>query len=162
MTAKTIFFAFLCSLPVMFLGQVNGQNSSNVSGPAYLAMPKVFKLGENGQQYENLMPRYQSLLEACGGDMRLAHGKLHDMMEEMEVFADSLGYDLNGIKAWMHFFWKEDGSIEHIGFYLKPNSRNVDTARLGAFLKKFSQHYQLPVTADAKYSHYSTFSFPVF
>lgn len=151
----------VCATLGLFTGIAVGQ-TSYTPDLGYISMPKVFKLGEHAQQYENLTPGYQTLLEACGGDMKVAHAKLHSMMKEMEAFASLMDYDLKGIKAWMHFFWKEDGTIEHIGFYLKPNSRNVDSADLGAFLKNFSQHYDFPLSTDLKYAHYSTFSFPVF
>jgi hypothetical protein len=108
-----------------------------------------------------LIPGYQSLLESCQNDMNAAYEKLIGMMREMEAFANLSGYDLKGINAWMHFFWRADGSIEHIGFYLKPNSKNVNTDSLKSFLLAFSKQYKFPLRAEKKYNHYSSFSFPL-
>ncbi len=124
-------------------------------------MPIVFVLGDQGQLYENIMPGYQTLLDACGGDMPMAFQKLYSMMKEMEAYADLMEYNLDGVNAWMHFFWDEDGSIEHIGFHLKPNSKNVNTEELKLFLTNFALQYKFPLVANVQYSHYSTFSFPV-
>ncbi len=140
---------------------VNGQTSHSQLADSNV-LPKVFMLGEQGQLYENIMPGYQTLLDACDGDMVVAFQKLHSMMKEMEAYADLLEYDLKGVNAWMHFFWAEDGSIDHIGFHLKPNSKNVDTKELELFLKNFAFQYKFPLVANVQYSLYSTFSFPVF
>ncbi|TAK47904.1 MAG: hypothetical protein EPO28_01600 [Saprospiraceae bacterium] len=125
------------------------------------SLPVVFLLGEHDQQYEEIMPEFGTLLEACGGDMNVAFGKLMSMMQEMEAYATFTGYDLKGINAWMHFFWNKNGGIEHIGFYLKPNSKNVNTDRLKSFLDRFARQYKMPLTATKPYAHYSSFSFPV-
>ena len=160
---KTI--AALCFLFVItacFQIVVVNAQSSQQGFTNMLALPNVFKLGEHSQQYEKLMPGYQSLLEACDGDMKSAHAKLFSMMKEMEEFGDMVDFDLDGIKAWLHFFFNEDGSVQHIGFHLKPNSRNVDTVEFSTFLKNFSKQYKFPLRSDTQYAHYSTFSFPVF
>lgn len=107
------------------------------------------------------MPEYSTLLEACSGDMHLAFGKLMTMMREMEAYASLTDYDLKGVNAWMHFFWNKNGSIEHIGFYLKPNSKNVNTDGLKNFLDGFARQYKMPLAAAKPYAHYSSFSFPV-
>jgi hypothetical protein len=135
------------------------QTSAAPSGQPTL--PVVFLLGEYDQQYEEIMPEYSTLLEACDGNMHLAFGKLMSMMREMEAYASLSGYDLKGINTWMHFFWNKDGSIGHIGFYLKPNSKNVNTDGLKTFLDGFARQYKMPLTADKQFAHYSSFSFPV-
>lgn len=140
---------------------VRGQTSSQ-SFEKEPVLPKVFQLGNHDKQYENIVPGYQTLLEACGGDMDLAFKKLFSMMKEMEAYADIVGFDLKGVNAWMHFFWKQDGTIDHIGFHLKPNSRNIDTHELETFLNGFTAQYTFPLSSDMQYAHYSSFSFPVF
>ncbi len=124
-------------------------------------LPLVFQLGEFDKQYENTVPGYQPLLDACDGDMNMAYNKLLGMMQEMENYSRTIGYDLNGINAWMHFFWSENGDIEHIGFYLKPNSRNVNTDQFRQFLAKFVDQYKFPLRSKVKFSLYSSFSFPI-
>lgn len=153
-----IYFQVLC----FFLLMVEAaQGQTAIRNSAQPALPTVFLLGEYENQYEGIVPGYQSLLEACDNDMNIAFEKLMSMMQEMEAYAGMTGYDLKGVNAWMHFFWREDGSIEHIGFYLKPNSKNVNTDGLKNFLNAFTQQYKFPLKTTRKYAHYSSFSFPV-
>ena len=161
MNTKAVLSILVAVLMGIYLEKGNSQTSQPPSAQ-YFSLPNVFKLGEHSQLYESILPGYQTLLEACDGDMKVAHGKLYSMMKEMEAFAVLMDFDLKGVKAWMHFFWQEDGSIEYIGFHLKPNSRNIDNAEMNAFLKHFTEHYRFPLTTNMKFAHYSSFSFPVF
>ncbi len=161
MNTKAILGILVAVLIGIYLEKGHSQTSQPPSAQ-YFSLPNVFKLGEHDQLYESILPDYQTLLEACNGDMKVAHGKLYSMMKEMEAFAALMEFDLKGVKAWMHIFWREDGTIEYIGFHLKPNSRNIDNAELNAFLKNFTLQYKFPLTTNKKYSHYSSFSFPVF
>jgi hypothetical protein len=124
-------------------------------------MPTVFLLGEYDKIYDSMMAEQTTLLDACNDDMNLAYTKLMGMMQEMEAYAELVDFDLKGINAWIHFFWAADGSIEHIGFYLKPNSRNVSTDLMKNFLEGFAKQYKLPLKYSRKFSHYSSFSFPI-
>ena len=143
------------------LENMHAQSGSQENLRQAQLLPSVFILGEYNKPYEAAMPGYTTLLEACDGDMKIAFEKLMMMMREMEAYANLENYDIKGINAWMHFFWKEDGSIEHIGFYLKPNSRNVDTEKLRNFLNDFANWYKIPVHSSKKFSHYSSFAFPM-
>ncbi|MBI5914050.1 MAG: hypothetical protein HY842_01630 [Bacteroidetes bacterium] len=129
--------------------------------PANQTLPTVFLLGEFDERYEEIMPGYATLLDVCDGDMNFAYDKLLGMMKEMEAYATLTDYDLKGVNAWMHFFWRADGGIEHIGFYLKPNSKNVNTEALRNFLAGFAKQYKLPMKVSKSFSHYSSFSFPL-
>ncbi len=146
-------------LVAMVLAQPSAQGQTSIKEQPVL--PTVFLLGEFENQYEELVPGYQSLLESCQNDMNSAFEKLIGMMREMEAYASLTGYDLKGINAWMHFFWRADGTIEHIGFYLKPNSKNVNTDGLKSFLLAFAKQYKFPLRSEKKYNHYSSFSFPI-
>lgn len=148
---------FILLVAIVFTA--NGQSS--LQSATQNSLPTVFILGEFNVQYEEKMPGYSTLLEASGGDMEAAFGKLTSMMSEMEAYADLSGFDLKGINAWMHFFWRKDGTIEHIGFHLKPNSRNVDTDELKNFLAEFANNYRFPLAASVNFAHYSSFSFPM-
>ena len=151
----------LVAASLLHLGHSHAQSSpQGISG--FVALPKVFTLGEYSSKYEELVPGYQSLLEACNNDMQVAHEKLYSMMKEMEAFAKIMEFDLDGVKAWMHLFFAADGTIQHIGFHLKPNSKNIDTKEVNKFLKNFSKQYKFPINSASPFSHYSTFSFPVF
>jgi len=160
-------FIFRISVSVLFLSMsvisgIQGQSFVNQSvDEEQTSLPTVFLLGEYDIQYETIMPTYQTLLEACEGNMENAFNKLTSMMLEMEAYSNLTGYDLKGINAWMHFFWDKDGRIEHIGFHLKPNSRNVDLEKLQNFLNDFASNYSFPLSGKSNFSHYSSFAFPL-
>ena len=123
--------------------------------------PKVFILGEHEKAYEQLNLDYSvMLLTACKGDMDNAYQKWVSMLNEMEAYATMINYDIKGVKVWLNVFWNNDGTIKHIAYHLKQNSRNIDTAELTAFLTSFMNHYTFPLVVDKKYSHYGSASFP--
>ena len=124
-------------------------------------IPSVFVIGDYEPEYEALMGNYsKSLLDVCGNDMTQAFDLWIGFVEEIEAYSKQSGFELNGVKTWIHVFFSEDGTITHIGFYLKPTSRNVDTDALVSFLNQFIGQYQLPFTAMDKYSNYTSVSFP--
>ncbi len=143
-------------------GNLWSQSSSKtIPLPLKQEMPTVFLLGEYDKLYEEMMSEQTTLLDVCNDDMNLAYGKLMGMMKEMEAYASLVNFDTKGINAWIHFFWRADGSIDHIGFYLKPNSRNVNLNVMRNFLEGFAQQYKLPLKYSKNFSHYSSFSFPI-
>ena len=89
-------------------------------------------------------------------------GALMDMMREMEDYSKKIRFDIKGIKVWLHVFWNEDGSISHIGYLLRPDSRNIDALELAAFFKTFMGRYKLPVSSSKKFSHYTGANFPIY
>ncbi len=124
-------------------------------------IPKVFLLGEYEAAFDELTRAHQTqLLSACNDDMNLAFGKWVSMVQEMEAFAKIMGYNLDGTRLWVNVFWNENGSIDHIAYFLKPNSRNIDTRELTAFFNKFIENYTFPLNYKQKFSHYGTASFP--
>ncbi|MCB0662704.1 MAG: hypothetical protein KDC24_08190 [Saprospiraceae bacterium] len=126
------------------------------------AVPKVFLLGNYEDTYNNLALEYNTLLlEVCDNDLLAAHEKWQSMLLEMQAYAEQIDFDINGVKIWVHVFWESDGTIGHIGYYLKPQSRNINTAELTAFFKSFTNHYQFPLIEKRKYAHYGSASFPV-
>jgi len=145
---SALFIALLCSTHAM------AQEAS---------MPKVFLMGENEAGYEKLTQDYaQSLLEVCGNDMEAAFENWLGMMREMEGYAKKIKFDLKGVKLWMQVFWAPDGKIDHIGYLLRSDSRNVNTAELSAFFSSFINRYKLPKTSDKKFAHYTGATFPTF
>lgn len=126
-------------------------------------LPKAFLLGDHERQFEKLTMQYETLLlTATDNNMNLAFNKWVDMITEMESYSESIGYDLKGIKMWINIFWEPDGTIAHVAFFLKPNSRNVDVEELKGFFSAFSRHYTFPLRYKSKYSHYGSASFPTF
>jgi hypothetical protein len=123
--------------------------------------PKVFILGEHEDAYEQLNLDYSvMLLTACNGNMDDAYQKWVSMLNEMEAYATLINYDIKGVKVWLNVFWNGDGSVKHIAYHLKQNSRNIDTAEFTAFLTSFMNHYKFPLVTNEKYSHYGSASFP--
>ncbi|MCR9286756.1 MAG: hypothetical protein NXI23_05115 [Bacteroidetes bacterium] len=155
---KNICFSILL---IMLPAFVNGQYALR-GGDQKEALPKVFVLGSHEDVYEKTISEYNQLLAVCDNDLKVAFEKWISMMLEMEAYAKQITYDLRGVKVWIHVFWDSKGSIDHIGYHLKPNSRNVDTKELNAFFTSFVGEYQFPLLTDSRYSHYTTVSFPVF
>jgi hypothetical protein len=127
------------------------------------AQPKVFILGEDEALYERLTQTYnQPLLEACHNDVQVAFEQWLNMMQEIDDYAERIRFDIKGVKVWMHVFWNSQGAIDHIGYLLRPDSRNISTAELSAFLSSFMNRYTFPQTSDRKFSHYTGATFPTF
>jgi len=127
-------------------------------------LPKVFILGQHEKAYEKLFDQHSTvLLEVCNDSMDIAFDKWLSMLEEMEAYANSIDYDLKGIKVWLNVFWNKDGSIKHIAYHLKVNSKNiVHLEELSAFFSSFMNHYRFPLVSDRSFSHYGSASFPTF
>ncbi|MEM8908100.1 MAG: hypothetical protein AAGD05_09670 [Bacteroidota bacterium] len=124
-------------------------------------LPKVFILGEHEAAFEKLSAKYPvMLLEACNNEMNEAYDKWREMLQEMENYSESLGYDLKSIKIWLNVFWHKDGSIDHMAYYFKPLSKHVDTERFTLFLISFLNNYTFPLEFQQNYAHYGSASFP--
>lgn len=126
-------------------------------------LPKVFTLGEYETPYEQLVTQCNSmLLSECGNNMELAYSKWSKMIKDMEAMADELDFDIKGVKVWVNVFWNEDGSIAHIVYYPKPNSRNMDFDELSAFFVNFVNKYSFDQAGEKCFSHYGSASWPTF
>jgi len=123
--------------------------------------PKVFLLGDDEDLMNALSKNYPTLLmKVCQNDMDAAYDKWMDMLSDMEVYAAKIGYDIKGIKLWMNVYWNKNGKIEHIGYYLKPNSRNVKIEELNAFFISFIKNYQMKLTYSGRFYHNGSAAFP--
>ncbi len=124
-------------------------------------LPQIFKLGEFEKQMDDESRAHKTqLLTACEYDIELAYGKWISMIKEMEAYSNRIDYDIRGVKVWLNVFYEKNGQIGHIGFYLKPNSKNIDTTEFAAFLKSFVNNYSFPHTYTAPFSHYGSAGFP--
>jgi hypothetical protein len=92
--------------------------------------------------------------------MDIAYEKWMDMCVAMEDYAESIAYDIDGLKTYFYIFWNADGSFRHLAFFPKSNSRNIPTEELTAFFKGFVKEYKMTIKADQGYSHYGSASFP--
>ena len=150
----TILFA--CIFSVAAFAQ---PGSGNARDNGKLA--NIFKIGEHEKQYEQLITDNQAqLLNVCNNDMEQAFRIWMGMIVSMEEYAETVDYDINAVRFWVHVFWNKDGSINKIGYHLRPNSRQVDDVQFRAFLDSFAGQYKLPVRADDGFSHYTTVAFP--
>ena len=127
------------------------------------AAPSVFLIGQNERSYEKLLSEYnEMLLTVCENDMNVAYAKWIDLLVNLETYAEEVGFDINGIKIWINVFWNPDGTLEHIVYHPKPNSRNMDTDILSAFFEEFSKTYKMDISHPNKFSHYGSAAFPTF
>ena len=125
--------------------------------------PKVFIIGDYEKQYQDLLAEHDMLLlTACDNDMNVAFEKWQGMLLAMEEHAEAINYDLKGLKMWLNIFWDEDGAVNHIAYYLKPNSRNADTEKLTMYFTDFMNNYRFPLIVGEKFSHYGMAGFPTF
>ena len=127
------------------------------------SLPTSFVIGDNEAAYEELFQTHdQTLLTVCNDDMQVALEKWFTFIGDIETYANKLKFDIDGVKAWLHVFWDENGNVEHIGFFLQPDSRNISTKELAAFFSSFSRKYKIDVTSNKKFAHYTSASFPTF
>jgi len=126
-------------------------------------LPKVFLIGEMEEEYEKMMPDHKELLlTVCNNSMDLAYDKWIDMQLQMEAYSDSINFDISGVKVWINIFWNGDGTIRHIAYYPKPNSKNIDFDRYSRFLSDFISLYQMDIKYESGFSHYGSATFPTY
>lgn len=125
-------------------------------------LPTVFIIGEYEQQFEELLMDYPAnLLQVCKGDMAEAFERWIVMSGEIEAYAEKMNFDILGVNAWFHVFFDQTGKIDHLAYYLKPDSKNVDLKGMTRFLEEFIAQYQFPLIAEKNYQHYTSVQFPL-
>ena len=159
-------FNFSFRLPILAMAfflplAIQAQSASSVSN-AQDALPRVFLIGDYEDAFENLLSEYpKSLIDACDGDMGKAFERWIVMAAEIEAYAEKMGFDILGVKAWFHVFFDKAGRIDHIAFHLKPKSKNVDLEAFKGMLEEFAGQYQFPLLSNEKYQNYSSVQFPL-
>lgn len=127
------------------------------------SLPSVFMIGENEQEYEDLVTVCNDpLLSVCNDSMDEAYRKWIGLLSDMEKFAETKDFDIRGIKIWLNVFWNTDGSIKHLVYYPKPNSRNMDFDLLSDFFDAFQLEYKMDFSYQKCFSHYGSAAFPTF
>jgi hypothetical protein len=122
----------------------------------------VFMIGEHDKAYNQMMRQYNTmLLTACKDDINTSFEIWNDFLKELEIFSTRMNIDLKGVKLWINVFWAANGRIDHIVYFPKPNSRNLDYKQLVPVLTEFSKNYQLPISYKSCYSHYGSANFPI-
>lgn len=156
-------FLYSITCVFVFAGVLNSEAKQLRHHPIDTVLPAVFLIGEYEKEFEELNLEYQvMLLSACENNMDVAYDKWLGLLMQMESFAETNDFDLKGLKCWLNVFWDKDGTINHIAYYLKPNSKNIDLKYLTTFFGQFAKNYTFPVVADTRYSHYGSASFPTF
>lgn len=126
-------------------------------------LPKAFMIGEYEQPYENLINTYNKLLlNVCNNDLNKAYDIWSTILLDLEEYSKEMDFDLNGLKLWLYFFINADGSIQHIVYFPKANSRNTNYELVTSFFASFCKNYKLKVEITEKCSHYASASFPTF
>lgn len=147
---------------LLFLSNTNLIFSQDVDLSSDAPLKSVFIIGEYEHQYEKLVSSTKSnLYEVCDNSMEVAFNAWQDMLIEIAEYAKDQKMDINGVKIWMNTFWNTDGSIKHIVFYPKLNSKNIDYTELTSMLDSFLTTYRLPYTYHLNFAHYGQASFPV-
>lgn len=125
---------------------------------------RAFLLGGDEAQYDSLRVDYaRTLLTVCKNDQEAALTHWFKLLQSMEDYAEKIDFDLNGVRLFLNVFWRQDGSIAHIGILPMPDSKNIRKEDLVAFFGSFVRQYRgKRLTSDKKYSHYTTVSFPTF
>jgi len=153
-----LILACCCSLSAQPLTAPRGADVSTWQKDKY---PSVFLIGEYSNAFEALSRSHNTpLINACDEDMEIAFSKWVDMMMALETYSEEEGYDIRGVKMWIKIFWAADGAVEHIAYFLKPQSRNISTKKLSDFFKGFIRTYKLPLEVERSFSHYGSVSFP--
>lgn len=131
--------------------------------PALDSLPKVFMIGQNEEDYEELVSECSNpLLTVCQDSMDLAYRRWMTMLSKMEQYAEKSDFDIKGIKIWLNIFWNPDGTIKHLVYFPKPNSRNMDFEELTKYFFKFVEVYNMESLDNACFSHYGSAAFPTF
>lgn len=126
-------------------------------------IPTVFQTGTFESEYEQLVTSHsEMLLSVCDNSMDKAYLHWTDMLRDIEKLAEEKGYDIKGVKIWINAFWNKDGGIDHLVFYPKPTSKNIDYKELELFLGEIASQLHIDQYAEKGFSHYGSASFPIY
>lgn len=142
----------------LFLDYANTQSIT-----ADAALPEVFLIGEFEDQYARLANDHPAMfMSLYHNDIDKAFRGYSNMIMDIEDYATDLNFDLKGVKLWLKIYFNADGTIDHLAFFPKPNSRNVPVEHLTAFFKNFVRDYKMNVKAEKPFQHSASAAFPTF
>lgn len=128
-----------------------------------VSIPRVFIIGEYEDQYMMLSKKHPAIFSSVyNNDIDKAFRGYSYLLMDIEDYAEELNFNIKGVKLWLNIYFNADGTIEHLAFYPKPNSRNVPIDQLSAFFKNFVTQYRHPVRAQKAYYHSASAGFPTF
>jgi hypothetical protein len=123
--------------------------------------PKVFVLGDDEEWVTQLTKKHPALMiTVFDNNMDNAYSKWVEVLADMEDYANRINYDIRGVKLWLNIYWNKNGVIENIGFYLKPNSRNVKPEDLMAFFTSYLKNQKIRIPYHLAYYHNGSATFP--
>ena len=133
------------------------------SGAIATNVPEVFLIGEYEDQYLALSKQHPAIfMSVYNNDIDKAFRGWSNMLMDMEDYAANINFDMKGVKLWINLYFNADGSIEHLAFYPKPNSRNLPVEHLAAFFKTFIRDYKMDVKSEKAFQHSASAAFPTF
>jgi hypothetical protein len=157
--AVTQFVSFIQATPSV---NTSFAKTSQLFSTTNDTLPVVFMLGQDDRAFDALKVEHDlQLLAVCRNDMEMTYYLWLQMMKHMESYASQVGYDLNGVKLWIYVFYNKDGSVRHLAYHAKPQSRNFKPEEMTTFLTGFVKTYKLPIGADRSFQHYNVGAFPV-
>ncbi|MGB3547041.1 MAG: hypothetical protein WBA17_08695 [Saprospiraceae bacterium] len=135
--------------------------AATIAVSAQEKVPTIFQLSDVEKLNAQLQEQYpQDFFTAVDNDFGRAEGIYLEVMKSVDAFARSINYDIDGMKVWIQFFIGTDGSIQHLGFQLRPESRNMDVSEIKAFFKAYIEKNRFPLTADQPFNYYTRATFP--
>lgn len=134
-----------------------------VSQPTTDALPKVFLIGQFQEEYEQLNVECdRTLLSNCDESMEVAYYKWMGLLTEIEKYSEQVGFDIKGVKLYINVYWNSDGSIKHLVYYLKTNSKNMNLDELTDFFDSFTAQYKPIIVDQVCFSHNGSANFPIY
>jgi hypothetical protein len=147
--------------PFAFLIALASSSFAFGQAPQSDELPAVFLIGEYEESYRIMADESETmLLTVCNDSMQYAFANWIQLLSDMEGMAEEIDFDLKGIKIWINLFWNPDGTIHHIVYYPKPNSKNMEYEELSAFFSYFIRNYEGRIDYTSPFSHYGSASFP--
>lgn len=144
------FFAMLICSFFLVIGSTTAQD-----------IPAAFSLDKNEQAHRTLIKSHpKTLLDAANDDLKVVFEQWLHLMHDIDKYSEEVKFDIKGVRVWLDIFFAADGSIEHIAFILRPDSRNIDEAELRAFFSAFTRKHKLDLTYAEGFHHYSGANFP--
>lgn len=152
------------SILVFCVLYVSTSIAQSANGTSSISTTKqVFLISEDDRAYGALVTATPTLLlDVCDSSMDKAYKKWVYMLADMEEYAAEKDFEIRGLKVWMNVFWNNDGSVQNIVYYPKPNSKHIDYSTFTSFLSDFAQNYKIDVTSEESFAHYGSASFPTF
>ena len=125
-------------------------------------LPIAFPTGAHLGEVESLYEQHpESLIESCAFNLDSAGRYWIAFLGDIEVRANELGVDLNGVRLVLTVFFEADGRIRHLGFSRQVSSRNIREEVLTAFFRQFARGYRMPLEAGNRFFHEGPAAFPL-